>query len=168
MPSKLNYLSTEGEAEEEAEVTKEEGAVQVTLTQVEDTDNRTRIKISKVTDNRIRIRVSNLNEVEGEDEMTNQAYNAITAKNFGHYESECRKKHPDQLSFIAHISHHEGETSKGMFLSCHKNEEHHKDLWLLESGCNNHMTGNKDLLSCIDSSMSSDITLGNDSLVKVQ
>jgi hypothetical protein len=80
MPSKLNYLSTEGEAEEEAEVTKEEGAVQVTLTQVEDTDNRTRIKISKVTDNRIRIRVSNLIEVEGEDEMTNQAYNAITAK----------------------------------------------------------------------------------------
>jgi hypothetical protein len=30
------------------------------------------------------------------------------------------------------------------------------------------MTGNKDLLSCIDSSLSSDITLGNDSLVKFQ
>jgi hypothetical protein len=30
------------------------------------------------------------------------------------------------------------------------------------------MTGNKDLLSCIDSSISFDITLGNDSLVKVQ
>jgi hypothetical protein len=30
------------------------------------------------------------------------------------------------------------------------------------------MTGNKDLLSCIDYSISSDMTLGNDSLVKVQ
>jgi hypothetical protein len=30
------------------------------------------------------------------------------------------------------------------------------------------MTGNKDLLSCIDSSLSSDITLGNDYLVKFQ
>jgi hypothetical protein len=30
------------------------------------------------------------------------------------------------------------------------------------------MEGNKDLLSCIDFSLSSDITLGNDSLVKVQ
>jgi hypothetical protein len=70
MPSKLSYLSTEGEAEEEAEVTKEEGAVQVTLTQVEDTDNRTRIKISKVTDNRIRMRVSKLNEAEGQDELS--------------------------------------------------------------------------------------------------
>jgi hypothetical protein len=48
-----------------------------------------------------------------------------------------------------------------MFLSCHKTEEQHKDLWLLDSGCSNHMTGNKDLLSCIDSSISSDITLGN-------
>jgi len=70
MPSKLSYLATEEEAEEEAEVTKEEGAVQVTLTQVEDTDNRTRIKISKVTDNRIRMRVSKLNEAEGQDELS--------------------------------------------------------------------------------------------------
>ena len=30
------------------------------------------------------------------------------------------------------------------------------------------MTGNKDLLSIIDSSIASDIILGNDSLVKVQ
>jgi hypothetical protein len=61
-----------------------------------------------------------------------------------------------------------GETSGGMFFSCHKTEEQPKDLWLLDSGCSNHMTGNKDLLSCIDSSLSSNITLGNDSLVKVQ
>jgi hypothetical protein len=55
-----------------------------------------------------------------------------------------------------------------MFLSCHKTEEQPKDLWLLDSGSNNHMKGNKYLLACIDSSISSDITLGNDSLVKVQ
>jgi hypothetical protein len=55
-----------------------------------------------------------------------------------------------------------------MFLSCHKTEEQHKDLWLLVSGFSNHMTCNKDLLSCIDSSISSDIKLGNDSLVKFQ
>jgi hypothetical protein len=65
-------------------------------------------------------------------------------------------------------SNHEGETSDGMFLSCNKTGEQPKYLWLLESGCNNHMMGNKYLLSCIDSSISSDITLGHDSLVKVQ
>jgi hypothetical protein len=55
-----------------------------------------------------------------------------------------------------------------MFLLCHKTKEKHKDIWLLDSGCSNHMTGNKYLLSRIDSSISSDITLGNDSLVKFQ
>jgi hypothetical protein len=89
-------------------------------------------------------------------------------KKYGHYESECRKKQADQLSGRAHVSNHTGENSGGMFLSCHKTEQQPKDLWLLDSGCSNHMTGNKDLLSCIDSSISSDITLGNDYLVKVQ
>jgi transposase InsO family protein len=89
-------------------------------------------------------------------------------KKCGHYESKCKKKQADHLSIKAHVSNHMGETSKGMFLSCHKSEEQPKDIWLLDSGCNNHMTGNKYLLSCIDSSISSNITLGNDSLVKFQ
>ena len=79
MPSKLNSLSAEGEAE----VTKEEGAVQVTLTQVEVTDNKTRIRISKATNNITRIRISSLKEAEGEDQMKSQAYNVITAKIMG-------------------------------------------------------------------------------------
>jgi hypothetical protein len=85
MLSKLNSPSAEGEAEEEAEVTKEEGAIKVTLTPVEVTDNSIRIKISKVKDNnnKINIRISSLKEAEGEDQMTNQAYNAITAKSMG-------------------------------------------------------------------------------------
>jgi hypothetical protein len=83
MPSKLNSRSTEREAEEEAEVIKDERLLQVTNTQVEVTDNRTRIKISKVTDNSTRIKIFIPKEVEGEDQMTNQAYNAITAKSMG-------------------------------------------------------------------------------------
>lgn len=56
-----------------------------------------------------------------------------------------------------------------MFLSCHISEDiHTKDLWLLDSGCSNHMTGNKDLISCIDTSTNSEITLGDDSRVKAQ
>ena len=80
MPSKLNSPSAEREVEEEAEVTKDEGVLQVTNTWMEVTDNKANIKISKVTDNRTRIKISILKEAEGEDQMTNQAYNAITAK----------------------------------------------------------------------------------------
>ena len=49
-------------------------------------------------------------------------------KRYGHYGSECWKKQVDQLSGRAHVSNHEGETWDGMFLSCHKTEEQHKDL----------------------------------------
>jgi hypothetical protein len=74
-----------GEAEEEAEVPKEEGAITVTLILVEAIDNSLRIKISKVKDisNKNNIRISSLKEAEGEDQMTKQAYNAITAKSMG-------------------------------------------------------------------------------------
>ena len=83
--SKLNSPSTEGEAEEEAEVTKEEGEIKATLKPVEEIDNNIQITISKVKDNnnKINIRISSLKEAEGEDQMTKQAYNAITEKNMG-------------------------------------------------------------------------------------
>jgi len=50
---------------------------------VEVTDIIIKIKISKVTENNTKIKISSLKEAEGEDQMTNQAYNAITAKNMG-------------------------------------------------------------------------------------
>ena len=81
--SKLNSPSAEGEAKEEAEITKEEGAVIEIVIPMEDTDNNNWINTSKHTDNKIRIIVFSLKEVEGEDQMRNQAYNAITAKNMG-------------------------------------------------------------------------------------
>jgi hypothetical protein len=85
MLSKLNSPSAEGKAKEEAEVTKEEGAINVILTPMEVTNNNIQIKISKVKDNnnKINIRISSLKEAEGEDQMRNQAYNAITAKSMG-------------------------------------------------------------------------------------
>jgi hypothetical protein len=73
----------------------------------------------------------------------------LLLQKYGHYGSECRKKQVDHLSGITHVSNHEGETSEGMFLSCHKTEEQHKYLWLLDSGCNNHMNGKKYLLSIL-------------------
>jgi hypothetical protein len=50
---------------------------------MEDTDNNNRINTSKHTYNKIRIRVFSLKEAEGEDQMRNQAYNAIIAKSIG-------------------------------------------------------------------------------------
>jgi hypothetical protein len=82
MPSKLSSHSKEGKTEEEVE---EEGTIKVTPIPVEEIDNNIQITISKVTEinNKINIRISSLKEAEGEDQITNQAYNAITAKSMG-------------------------------------------------------------------------------------
>ena len=53
-----------------------------------------------------------------------------------------------------------------MFLCCQATKEHSRsNLWLLDSGCSNHMTGNKSLFSSLDSSVVTNIKLGDDSLV---
>ena len=53
-----------------------------------------------------------------------------------------------------------------MFLSYQATEGHcSSDLWLLDSGYNNHMTGNKSLFSCLDSSVVTNINLGDEFLV---
>jgi hypothetical protein len=67
-------------------------------------------------------------------------------KKYGHFQSECRKKQFDLNKERAHVSKIEGETSEALFLSCQLTEQiHNKDVWLLDSGCSNHMTGNHDL-----------------------
>ena len=53
-----------------------------------------------------------------------------------------------------------------MFLSYQAIEEHYRsDLWLLDSSCSNHMIGNKSLFSSLDSSVVTNINIGDDSLV---
>ena len=56
-----------------------------------------------------------------------------------------------------------------MFLSCHRSKgTHSEDLWLLDSGCNNHMISNKNMFPYLDASMTSRITLGDCSCIKVE
>jgi len=61
----------------------------------------------------------------------------------------------------------ESETSDAMFLSCQVSEQVlDKNIWLLDSGCSNHMTGHKDLISNLDTSATTTISLGDNHLVK--
>jgi hypothetical protein len=54
-----------------------------------------------------------------------------------------------------------------MFISCHTFEEgHNKDLFLLDNDYNNHMIGKKNMISCMDSTIKYEITLGDASQVK--
>ena len=54
-----------------------------------------------------------------------------------------------------------------MFFTCNVTQESSKDIWFLDSACSNHMTGSKELFSSLDTSIQSEVNLGNDCKVKV-
>ena len=103
--------------------------------------------------------------------LTMNKYNVqcYYCKRFGHYEHECRKKLLDKKRDNVHLSNNEEEPSEMMFLSFHVYEyAHNEDLWLLDNGYNNHMTGNKNQLSYLDASIISEINLRDRSHIKVE
>ena len=46
-------------------------------------------------------------------------------------------------------------------------KEKNEDIWFLDSGCSNHMTGNISMFSMLDENVKSEVTLGTDSKVSV-
>ena len=58
-------------------------------------------------------------------------------------------------------------SSNNLFLSYDKDENGTKDIWYLDSGCSNHMSGNKKLFSTMDGIFKSKIKLGDDKALEV-
>ena len=52
-------------------------------------------------------------------------------------------------------------------IECNVFQESPHDIWYLDLGCNNHMTGNLNLFSILDSSVQTDVTLGNNAQVTI-
>lgn len=61
----------------------------------------------------------------------------------------------------------ENISQTNVLLACNMAETNSEDIWFLDSGCSNHMTGNKALFSALDKNMKSEVTLGTDSKVSI-
>eukprot|EP00253_Pinus_taeda_P025810 PITA_25810 len=88
-------------------------------------------------------------------------------KKYGHYANECRKKQHDMNNRTSANFTRENISQDNLFLACNMAEAKSEDIWLLDSGCSNHMTGNIALFSMLDQSVKSQVTLGTDSQVFV-
>lgn len=84
-------------------------------------------------------------------------------KIFGHYERNCWKKQKQQANFSD-----EKEEVGTLFLACDSTNNVSKEVWLMDSGCSNHMRGNKDGFVQIDESTKSDVLLGDDKPVEAK
>eukprot|EP00253_Pinus_taeda_P023123 PITA_23123 len=88
-------------------------------------------------------------------------------KKYGHYANECRKKQHDiSNSSNANVTR-ENISQDNVFLACNIAETNSEDIWFLDSGCSNHMTGNIALFFALDQNVKSEVTLGTDSKISV-
>ena len=91
-------------------------------------------------------------------------------KNIRHYAYECRKKQYDMYQQNANFikrEETESEKKENVFIIFNVQEESNKDVWYLDSGCSNHMSGNKEIFSSIDESMKFEVRMGNNNKVRV-
>jgi hypothetical protein len=47
-----------------------------------------------------------------------------------------------------------------LFLTCNASQETSNDIWLIDSGCSNHMTGNRSLIANLDDLVRTEVKLG--------
>eukprot|EP00253_Pinus_taeda_P025630 PITA_25630 len=88
-------------------------------------------------------------------------------KKYGHYANECRKKQYDMSNSSSANVTRENISENNVLLACNMAETNSEDIWFLDSGCSNHMTGNIALFSALDQNVKSKITLGTDSKISV-
>ncbi|XP_074343095.1 uncharacterized protein LOC141680905 [Apium graveolens] len=60
------------------------------------------------------------------------------------------------------------DVETAMFLTYKGDEENKKNVWYLDSGASNHMTGHKDLFTEIDETISGEVTFGDSSKIPVK
>ena len=61
----------------------------------------------------------------------------------------------------------ENISQDNVLLACNMAETNSEDIWFLDSGCSNHMTGNIAFFSALDKNVKSEVTLGTDSKIYV-
>ncbi|KAH9735189.1 hypothetical protein KPL71_017659 [Citrus sinensis] len=85
---------------------------------------------------------------------------------YGHYRSECRtnlnKNRGEKSNFTENK-----EEEISLLMACHTKEESHQNLWYLDTGCSNHMCGDKSAFSDLDETFRNTVKFGDDSTVSV-
>ncbi|CAL8152754.1 unnamed protein product [Prunus armeniaca] len=89
--------------------------------------------------------------------------NAITDK-FGHIAKDCYSKKPvQQLQYAAQVT----SSPTVFYVNNAVDKRSMEDVWYLDSGCSNHMTGREDVLTDIDRSITEKVAIGTGQLVNV-
>ncbi|KAE8681351.1 hypothetical protein F3Y22_tig00111330pilonHSYRG00279 [Hibiscus syriacus] len=88
---------------------------------------------------------------------------------YGHYKSECRTTfsgaHGEESNFIGNEEEQDEDIS--LLMVCHAKEPTNKHLWYLDTGCINHMSGDKRIFSTLDESFRDNVKFDNNTKISV-
>ncbi|KAL5575299.1 hypothetical protein UlMin_016998 [Ulmus minor] len=76
---------------------------------------------------------------------------------YGHYKSECRTNLNRQSEERTNFAEKEEEVS--LLMVCHVKEETQPNMWYLDTGCSNHMCGDKKVFYDLDESFATPLSL---------
>ncbi|KAL5820759.1 hypothetical protein ACOSQ3_022641 [Xanthoceras sorbifolium] len=86
---------------------------------------------------------------------------------YDQYKIECRtnlnKEHGENSNFAVN----QEEEIVSLLMACHAKEEINQNMWYLETGCNNHMCGDKFVFSELDESFRNTVKFKDNSSVFV-
>ncbi|GKV33525.1 hypothetical protein SLEP1_g42028 [Rubroshorea leprosula] len=86
---------------------------------------------------------------------------------YGHYRSECRTNlNRGESSNFA--EHNEKNDDSSILMVCHPKEVSKKNVWYLDTGCSNHMCGDKSAFSDLDESCQDKVKFGDNSTIAVK
>ena len=87
---------------------------------------------------------------------------------YGHFQADCWSKKTNSNQAETTLMHEQSNNDQGLlFLTLNVQESSTEEIWYLDSGCSNHMIGNKDLVANFNQSMKTEVKLGTDKTVEV-
>ncbi|KAL5816417.1 hypothetical protein ACOSQ3_024795 [Xanthoceras sorbifolium] len=98
------------------------------------------------------------------DKRNVQCYNC---HKYGHYSNECRGN-PNEVNESSNFAEKEQVGGESLMLMAHNSTYQNQNVWFLDSGASNHMTGRKDLFTELDEKVHGEISFGDLSKIPVQ
>ncbi|KAG9458128.1 hypothetical protein H6P81_002636 [Aristolochia fimbriata] len=95
----------------------------------------------------------------------------FNCQEFGHYMSDCPKLKKGQNSHYAKMAMYgesDSNSENALLLTCDVAVEEKNNMWFLDTGCSNHMTGQRDLFTSLNNTVTTEVKFENNSRIPVK
>ncbi|KAK6255552.1 hypothetical protein SCA6_016857 [Theobroma cacao] len=100
------------------------------------------------------------------EERQNKTFQCYYCKKPSHRATYCWQKQKDENNQASFVEKPDEEIR--LFIAFFYEKEQSNDVWFLDNGCSNHMSGTRSLFKELDESNKTDVTLGDSKKIRVE